>query len=161
MTAARREYFLFIVGLLLLAATGAAVYYISHETNRARDVAEVRTLLTNFGQYEKSISLSGSGGFETLRRDIQQTYAPFVTEAILQQWRIDPRSAPRRLTSSPWPDRIEVDNVSPQGAGYVVSGRIMLMTNAGPAGEIPVVAQIVRENGEWQIAVYQEQNASR
>ena len=158
MTTARREYFLLIIGLVLLIVTGAAVYYMQRAPNRSRDMAQVSQLVTSFGAYEKSISPLGP--VETARSDIQQNYGQFVTSDLLQQWRADPTHAPGRLTSSPWPDRIEIDSVSPQGAGYIVSGHIIMMTSAGKSGEVPVVLLVLRENGAWKIAAYQESKTS-
>jgi hypothetical protein len=158
MSNARKEYFLLIAGLILLAVTAAAVYYIQRAPNRTRDMAQVSQLVQSFGAYEKSISLQADT--ELLKSDIQQNYSQFVTDALLQQWRADPKNAPGRLTSSPWPDRIEIDSVSPQGAGYIVSGRIVMMTSTGVSGEVPVVLLVMREKDTWKIAVYQEGTAS-
>ena len=158
MTTARREYFLLVAGLILLIITGAAVYYIQRAPNRSRDVAQITTLVTNFGGYEKSISLQAD--IELLKSDIQQNYGTFVTDTLLQQWRADPTHAPGRLTSSPWPDHIEIDSITPQGAGYTVSGRIIMMSSTGKTGEVPVVLIVLQEDGEWRIAAYQEQIVS-
>ena len=110
MSSAQRQYFLLIVGLVLLIITGAAVFYIPRIPNHDRDIVEIKTMVVNFGNYEKSIPVSGDQ--ETARREIQQTYTPFATAALLQQWRADPQHAPGRITSSPWPERIEIIDFS-------------------------------------------------
>lgn len=154
MSTARREYFLLIGGLILLIITGTAVYYIQRAPNRSRDMSEVSKLVTTFANNEKNISLQAPA--TTTKMDIQLTYGQYVTDALLQEWRNDPVHAPGRLTSSPWPDHIVIDSISPQGAGYVVSGRMILMSSTGPSGEVPAVMIVVRENGAWKIAAYQE-----
>lgn len=154
MSTARKEYFLLVAGLALLIITGAAVYYIQRAPNRSKDMAEVSAVVTSLGAYEKSVSLQEEE--ELLKSDIQASYGQFVTDSLLQAWRADPKHAPGRLTSSPWPDRIEIDSISPQGAGYIVSGRVIMMTSTGESGQVPVVTLLVRENGKWKIAVYQE-----
>jgi hypothetical protein len=154
MTTARREYFLLIGGLILLIITGASVYYIQRAPNRSKDMADIKTLVTNFTGYEKSISVTGPT--ETVKSDIQQNYGQFITVDLLQQWRADPLHAPGRLTSSPWPDHIVIDSVSPQGAGYNVSGHIIMMASTGDTGSVPVVMLVIRENNAWKIAAYQE-----
>jgi len=154
MSTARREYFLLIVGLILLIITGSAVYYMQRAPNRAKDMSEVSTLVTSFGNYEKSISPLGPT--ETVESDIQQSYGQFITNNLLQQWRADPSHAPGRLTSSPWPDHIVVDSITPQGSGYAVSGHIVMMTSTGESGSVPVVMLVIRENNAWKIAAYQE-----
>jgi hypothetical protein len=154
MTTARREYFLLIAGLVLLVITGTGVYYIQHTPNRTQDMAEVTQLVTAFGGMEKSISLIGPA--TTTINAIQAGYGQLVTNQLLQQWRADPQHAAGRETSSPWPDHIEIDSITPQGAGYAVSGRVIMWTSAGPSGEVPVVLLVVRENNAWRIAAYQE-----
>jgi len=88
--------------------------------------------------------------------DIQQSYGLYVTDALLQQWRADPAHAPGRLTSSPWPDHLAIDTITPQGAGYSVSGHIVMMTSAGESGQVPVVILVIRDANTWRIAAYQE-----
>ncbi len=156
MSTARKEYFLLIIGLILLVVTAAAVIYVQRSPNRSKDMAAVSTLVTTFGAYEKSITLQADP--EVLRSDIQQNYGQFVTDALLQQWRADPQSAPGREASGSWPDRIEIDSVAPQGMGYVVSGRVIIMSNTGESGQVPVILIVMRENNQWKIAVYQEAN---
>src|SRR5262245_35445362 len=146
MSNARREYFLLLAGLLLLVVTAAAVFYIQRGPNRSRDMSQITTLVTDFGGYEKSISLQAET--ELLKSDIQNNYGKFVTDALLQQWRTDPKHAPGRLTSSPWPDRIEIDSIAPQGAGYTVSGHIVMMTSTGESSQVPVVLIVLQENGQ-------------
>ena len=154
MSTARREYFLLIVGLILLIVTGASVYYIQRAPNRSRDIAQVTQLVTTFGASQKSISPVGPA--TSTSHDIQSGYGPLVTSQLLEQWEADPAHAPGRLTSSPWPERIVIDSISPQGAGYSVSGHTIMTSETGESSQVPVVMLVVRENAEWKIAVYQE-----
>jgi hypothetical protein len=116
-------------------------------------MSEITTVVTSFGGYEKSINVLAS---TTAPTDIQNNYGQFVTNALLQQWRADPAHAPGRVTSSPWPDHIEIDSITPQGSGYSVSGRVIEMTSTGASGATPVVMIMMRENDKWKIAAYQE-----
>jgi len=154
MTTARREYFLLIIGLILLIITGAGVYYMQRTPNRSRDMAEVSQLVTTFGTYEKNFSLLGTAS--TSESNIRGTYGQFLADSLIRQWVTDPATAPGRLTSSPWPDHIEVDSISPQGSGYIVNGRIVMMTSTGVSGYVPVVMLVLRESNAWKIAAYQE-----
>jgi hypothetical protein len=159
MSSARREYFLLIVGLILVVITGAAVYYVQRAPNRSRDMAQVTKLVTDFGSYEKNISLQAPP--DAIAQDMQQNYAQYVTAALLAQWRADPSHAPGRLTSSPWPDHIEIDSVTPQGSGYIVTGHMVMLSSTGESGIVPVVLQIIQENGAWKIAAYQQQSTTQ
>jgi hypothetical protein len=154
MSPARREYFLLVGGLILLALTGAAVYYIERAPSRSRDIAEISRLVETFGSYEKSISLQGN--IETMKSDIQQNYGQFVHDELLQRWRLDPQHAPGRHAASPWPDRIEIDSIAPQGAGYIVSGRLIMVTTQGQSSDIHVVLLVLPEANTWKIFEYQE-----
>ncbi len=115
----------------------------------------------NFGAEMKNISLLAPK--DTLKSDIQTHYDRFATDALMEQWLEDPTNAPGRETSSPWPEKIEIRSVQKQGQSYIVSGEIVMMTSnevekGGNAGTIPVILQLIEEDGEWQIAAYQEQN---
>ena len=139
---------------LIVALAIIGFFYLTAQPDQAKDEAEVKALVVEFGAYLKSISLQEPS--DTLKGDIQQVYGPYVTDALLQSWRADPTHAPGRQTSSPWPDRIEVSSIAPQGQGYVASGDIVMMTSSGEAGRVPVVLQVIQQNGDWRIAVYQE-----
>jgi len=143
-----------LVSCAIIAVVIIIALVIAFMPNQAKQQAEVKALVTDFGGYLKSMSLFEPT--EQLKGDIQQSYGPFITDELLQQWRSEPTHAPGRLTSSPWPDRIEITQVAPQGAGYVASGDVVMMTSAGEAGRIPVVAQVIKVNGKWKIAAYQE-----
>ncbi len=57
------------------------------------------------------------------------------------------------MTSSPWPDRIEITAVRQFGAGaYDVSGEIIDMTSTGAAGARPLEIGVVDFNGRWLIS---------
>ena len=152
-----------IVIVLAVIGLGAFAYF-APSLDTAKDKADVSELVTNFGSKLKNVPLSGEGSLA--QQAIQENYSPYVTPELLQSWLQKPSSAPGRLTSSPWPDRIEVQNVTPQGAGYIVNGTIDLLTSVeaasssgATAGTIPVVVQVIKNGGAWQIAAYQEQAA--
>lgn len=159
MTRARREYFLLIIGLVLVLVTGIAVYYMQRMPNRTRDMAEVTSLVTNFGLLEKNVSLSAD--VEAVRNEIKLKYTAYATDALLKQWVDDPARAPGRLTSSPWPDHIEIDAVSPQGTGYIVSGRVIMASSDGTTEPVPVIMQAIRTDMGWKFAAYQEQKIAQ
>ena len=118
-----------------------------------------RNVVTSFGAQLKNIPLSGEP--EIARQAIEEKYAEFVSLELLEQWKKIPAGAPGRLTSSPWPERIEITEIVSQGNGYVVSGNVIYMTSVeetqgGIARSQPVVILVVRNNDGWRIAAYQE-----
>lgn len=123
-----------ILGVVLVVAAG--IYLMSFSAG-SPDIA--REHVEKFGLELKSVSLLEPQGelADTMRR----AYGPYVAEALINEWLMDPENAPGRLTSSPWPDRIEVSSVTEEGGGYRVEGEIVEVTNEGGGiGEAPTVA---------------------
>lgn len=136
-----------------VVALGLIAYFaVGSDENSARRV------VIDFGAKLQEVSLLAPDASST----IESTYRPYVSEGLLKQWQAHPEGAPGRLTSSPWPDRIEVLSMSSQGSGYVVQGAIVLMTSeekakGGYVGFVPVMIQLIPEGGGWRIAAFQEQ----
>lgn len=140
---------LIIVAFIIIV--GVSFYFWS-QSNRARiqqtDETEVEAFVTNFGQTLKNVSLLSP----TVAEDIEINYKDFLDQFLLTQWQADPLSALGRLTSSPWPDSIEVLNVSQIGSDtYEVSGKIIDMTSAGVAGSRPVQIKVTKFGDHWAI----------
>ena len=66
-----------------------------------------------FGSRLKLVSLLAPE--DVLRRDIEEHFVDLVTPELLNKWLDDPTAAPGRLTSSPWPECIAVDEVKLDG----------------------------------------------
>ena len=114
-------------------------------------------LVASFGTRLQMVPLSGST--EAAAAAMEEHYAPFVTRDLLAQWKADPAQAPGRLTSSPWPDRIEVgDVVADADGGYAVTGTVIEVTSADLKGGIsnayPVRATVSKEGPAWRISSF-------
>lgn len=147
-----------VVALIVAAAAilGAAALFSISSTNTGATAASSTVIL--FGQHLSDVSLLAPDAAST----IQMVYGRYVTSDLLKSWQSNPQSAPGKTASSPWPDHIVIDSITPQGQSYIVNGKIILMTSdtalhGGTAGAIPVVIQLVKQNGRWLIAAYQEQ----
>lgn len=112
-----------------------------------------REAVTHFGTEMQNVSLLSPDASSTLA----SIYGPLVTPELLAEWQQNPEGAPGRLTSSPYPAGIEILSSTKQGTGYVITARVMLETNTGDAGEIPIVMYVTPRDGRWLIASYQEQ----
>ncbi|HEY4499266.1 MAG TPA: hypothetical protein VJH94_04375, partial [Candidatus Paceibacterota bacterium] len=114
-------------------------------------------VVKEFGLELQKVSLLDPSASST----IAALYSPYVAPELVAVWQKNPEGAPGRLTSSPWPDRIEVVRTTPQGEGYIMQGAVILMTSAEKEGEnagiVPVIIQVVSRDGKWLIAAYQEQ----
>ncbi|RME87541.1 MAG: hypothetical protein D6770_09140 [Anaerolineae bacterium] len=122
------------------------------------DAARVSDVVTAFGKRLQNVSLSSPNA----PQDIEAQYAGFVSPDLLALWMDDPSGAPGRLTSSPWPDRIEIISLEQEGADrYVVRGDIVEVTgadlaNGGAANRIPVRLVVERRHGRWVITEFTE-----
>lgn len=65
------------------------------------DEATVSGLVEEFGRQLRMVSFHDP-------RSMEEHYQGFVSPELLAQWLDDPTSAPGKLTSSPWPDRIDI-----------------------------------------------------
>jgi hypothetical protein len=117
--------------------------------------SEVASLVEDFGQRLQLVSLLAPDATEQIRSE----YADFVAPALLDTWAAAPQSAPGRLTSSPWPDHIEIQTVAAgsQG-GFVVEAEIVEMTSSGESGRLPVVIVVEQFGSAWLITSYRAGN---
>jgi len=143
-----------ILSILLvaaLAALGIGVYF-WHQPNtkesRPADEASVKTVVINFGRALKNVSLLSP----TAAKDIETNYKDFLDPALLAQWKADPSKALGRLTSSPWPESIEIASIGGFGSGaYDVSGKIIDMASTGMAGSRAIQIGVAKFKDRWLI----------
>lgn len=118
------------------------------------DEAAVRQVVMDFGQALKFVPLSGPK--DVAAEAIDRYYAPYLTSDVLAAWQNDPAQAVGRLVSSPWPDRIEINQVIRGNATrYAVRGDIIELTSADLAGESarrPIELTVDNVDGKWLIS---------
>ena len=121
--------------------------------------AEIRALVDNFGKRLQLVSLLAP----TAAQDLQNQYAEFVSPTLLDAWVSDVSTAPGRMVSSPWPDRIEITGLSREAPDrYVVDGFVIEMTSmeiasGEAANKIPVQLVAEKVEGRWLITEYMEE----
>lgn len=115
------------------------------------ETAEVNALVEGFGAKLKSVYLTSPP--EIVRQDITENYGDYVQNELLMEWVNDLQKAPGRLTSSPWPERIEILSLEKLSKNiYRVQGKIIEVTSA-TTDEKPVTIQVKKtEEGRWLIA---------
>jgi len=138
--------------LIIIAAVGVYSWNQSRiiEKGQQADEAAVVSLVEGFGKALKKVSLLSP----TAARDIEESYKDFLDTALLAQWKEEPSKAAGRLTSSPWPDRIEIISIRRLGSGaYDVSGNIVEVTSVEGAAAIrrPVELGVVKFSNRWLI----------
>lgn len=112
----------------------------------------VRKIVVNFGETLKKVSLLSPA----FKKQMRQHYAAYVTEELLSKWMAHPKRAPGRLTSSPWPERIDIAEVKRINAQqYIVNGQIILLTSVEKtseaddrAGSKPIKLAVEKIGGE-------------
>jgi len=127
--------------------------------NNAVEEAEIRDLVENFGKRLQTVSLLSPNAAQ----EMQKQYSEFVSPALLEMWMSDVSTAPGRIVSSPWPDRIEITTLAKQGSdryaitGFVVEVTSVEVVNGGAAAKIPVRVVVQKGQGSWLITEYSEE----
>jgi hypothetical protein len=114
---------------------------------------DIRTQVTAFGEVLKNVSLLSP----TAAADIDRTYAPYVTTSLRAQWSAHPEIALGRMTSSPWPDHIDVIDIeATENGAYTVRATLTYLTSeeleqGGDAGTATLQMVVIQEDGTWKI----------
>ncbi|HWR60275.1 MAG TPA: hypothetical protein VN580_01605, partial [Clostridia bacterium] len=117
--------------------------------------AAVIKIVEAFGKKLQGVSLLAPK--DILEKSMRENYGKFVSPELLEKWISNPESAPGRLTSSPWPDRIEVLEVKQLSENkYQVRGEIIEIANAKDsstevAAKRPITLVLEMLDGKWLI----------
>lgn len=149
--------------LVIIAALTACAVTPGTPTSTAgpnlADESSIRATVDAFGRRLQNVSLLAPDAAEQMRLQ----YSQYVSPALLASWMSDPRKAPGRLVSSPWPDHIEVDSLVMQAPDRcVITGSVIELTsveavNGGAAAKIPVRIVVQQLRGTWLITDYAPQ----
>jgi hypothetical protein len=113
---------------------------------------EVRAVVEDFGSRLQSVSLLAPDAAD----QIGAQYADLVTPELLATWQADPSQAPGRLTSSPWPERLEIRVVRPVSeTEYTVEAVLVEMTSTGDSGRANVRLIVIGEGDAWLISAFE------
>ena len=131
-----------LLGILaVLIVILGVIYAVIMRAPIAKGVSEddARALVEDFGGRLKNVSLLAQQ--VELADTMQREYGDLVTPVLITTWLADPKNAPGRLTSSPWPDRIDIESVREAGGEYRIEGQIIEVTSEGGGiGEAPTEA---------------------
>ncbi|MBU8878813.1 hypothetical protein BGM26_07390 [Bacillus sp. FJAT-29790] len=115
----------------------------------------VTKIAEEFGKKLQVVSLLAPK--EDLKKNMTDQYGGLIAAPLLENWINNPSSAPGRLTSSPWPDRIEILSVEKvTDASYKINGEIIEITsvekeNGGFAAKQPIGLTVEKINNDWLI----------
>lgn len=136
---------------------------LEQELSSGTDKQEIRVQVEAFGRVLKEVSLLAP----TVEQDIPRVYEPYLSRSLLSSWAPHPDRALGRQTSSPWPQRIDVVEITPRTAdAYTVRALVVMVTSeevasGGDAGSESITFSVIREEGVWKIDSYEvtRQNA--
>ncbi len=144
------------VGIIVILLAGAAWYALATKTENSESVSNaedqaVRNFVTDFGTKLRLVPLLAPQ--EERRAAMDEHYSAYVAPALLASWYPEGADALGRHTSSPWPDRIEVVEVTKTGADtYTVEGNIIEVTSAVTAAKeaaaVQPVTLTIQKSGE-------------
>lgn len=155
-----------LLGIAVVLVVIAGVYYAtrtepSAPVSNADDTA-VRAMVIEFGSKLKQVSLLAPDA----PTQIETQYSAYAAPELITTWKSEPQEAPGRVTSSPWPDSIDVVSVTAVGADtYHVEGNVVEITNANPKEPVDVypITLAVKKNalGHWVITSYTKGQTSQ
>ena len=128
-------------------------------TSHSAEESQIRDLVDKFGKRLQTVSLLAPDAAQ----EIKDQYSEFVSPKLLETWMNDVSTAPGRMVSSPWPDRIEITTLSKQNSdryeitGYVIEVTSLEIVNGEAAAKIPVHMVAQKDQGRWQIVEYTEE----
>lgn len=115
----------------------------------------ISDLVKGFGGKLQFVSLLAPN--EILEKNMREYYGDYVSPELIEKWINDPLNAPGRLTSSPWPDRIEILSiVKLSESEYEVRGEIIEITSTEKesgefANKRPITLIVKKLNNRWLI----------
>jgi hypothetical protein len=149
------SYALVIIVACILLAEWIVTNHLANNVSESSDVKEVINVVENFGRKLQAVSLQAP--YDILEQSMRKNYSEFVSEDLINKWLNDPLNAPGRLTSSPWPDRIEILDVEKISEDeYQVEGDIIEITSVeqesgGIAAKRPITLKVKKINEKWII----------
>jgi hypothetical protein len=115
-----------------------------------------RRVIEDFGLRMKDVSITAPA--DVAGAAIRRAYDGLVQPELLERWAGAPESAPGRAVSSPWPDRIEVTEVSEDSRERAeVAGEVVEVTSTGEAGRVPIRVTLQRFEDRWLITGYRNE----
>ena len=104
--------------------------------------SSARSTVEQFGRQMQKVSLLAPDASST----IATVYSPYATPEIIVMWQSDLENAPGKLTSSPWPDHIDILQIAKDDDGaYEVQGKVIEVTSTGPANTYQIALKLRRQ----------------
>lgn len=147
---------LIIILIVAVVIIGVGLYFQNQRNSNIVSPTQVKSLVEEFGKKLQNVYLTSPE--EKVRQDIEENYQDFLSPSLLALWLENPSQALGRLTSSPWPDRIEVDSIEKiNDSEYQVNGKVIEITSVeavegGAATSRDIKLTVEKINGKWLIS---------
>ncbi len=153
----KRNLLLAAGAVLLLGAIGLAVYFSTRPYVPSNDL-QVRTVVNNFGDELRQVSLVATTASTTESMD--RYYSYYIRPDLLSSWKTSPKTALGRQTILPWPDHIDIHSLTDNENGTFTVEAAIVGTSKGlasstPPKEIPVRFTVSQGPDGWQISAYE------
>lgn len=125
------------------------------EPQESNVFGKVADLVKDFGGKLQNVSLQAPE--DEVKKSMEENYGEYVSKGLLTKWENDPLNAPGRMTSSPWPESIEIQIIKKISEDeYVVEGEINEITsvekiNGGAAAKRPIILKVKKNDSQWSI----------
>lgn len=130
----------------------------SNETQDNSDQTAIIKVVEDFGQRLKNVSLTAPE--EIIMKSVTENYEKLVSSELLSKWQNYPSTAPGRLTSSPWPEGIEINEIKKlSDSKYKIKAEIIEVTsvemvNGGYAAKQPIILMVEKIDHNWLITAF-------
>lgn len=98
------------------------------DNDDVEEVEIIENIVKSFGDNLKMVSLLAPE--DILRESMEEYYGEFISNSLLEKWIEEPTKALGRLTSSPWPNGIDILNMEKVSENeYKVEGEVVEVTS--------------------------------
>ena len=120
------------------------------ETSRGTEYENIMNFVESFGQKLKYVSLQSED--EQIDEDIKNYYSNYLTSELLNKWLNNHEIVLGRLSSSPWPEKIEVLSILELTRdSYILKGNLIEVTSTDLTQKAGISLIIKKVNGSWLI----------
>lgn len=163
----KKALLIMLISVLAIFAAGCAKSTNTNTNTDETDKKAVAALVEDFGKKLQMVSLLADK--DQVSKSMQDNYGNYVASELIEKWKVDPKLAPGRMVSSPWPDRIEIiSNEKVSEGDFKVTGNIIEITsteasNGGTAAKRPISLEVKKTQNRWWITdvtlgAYEETN---
>jgi hypothetical protein len=123
----------------------------------AEEKAQITELIDRFGRELTNVTMIDPEN--VVAEQIKEHYTPYLTSNLLSKWVFDPSLAMGRRTSSPWPDRIEVDSMEKVDSDRIkVQGYVVWVASGGQDGlevtaTVPAVFYVKKDSSTGKFLI--------